>query len=83
MKYELKDTVEWMESDNFAIRLKAEYWQLVIRIDKLKKYIESFNGNAPKLLVVQYNIMNAYRAILKARAESCCIVLDDEEIDFK
>lgn len=83
MKYELEDTVEWMKSDNFAIRLKAEYWQVVIRINKLKKYTENFNRNASRLLVAQYNIMNAYRAILKERAESYCIDLDDEEVDFK
>lgn len=42
---ELKDTIALMTSDDYKDRMKAEYYQLVIRIDKLKKYIDSCCGD--------------------------------------
>ncbi len=36
---ELKETVEWMNSDDFKDRMKAEYAQLCIRIVKLQRAI--------------------------------------------
>ena len=42
---ELKDTVSFMISDDYRDRIKAEYYQLVMRIDKLKKYVDSCTGD--------------------------------------
>lgn len=37
LKYTLSDTTELMQSDDYKERLKAEYWQLVIRLEKLRR----------------------------------------------
>ena len=36
VKFTLEDTIEWMKSDDYKVRLKAEYWQLVIRMEKAR-----------------------------------------------
>ena len=40
---ELKDTVEMMLSADYKERFKAEYWQLKIRHDKLKKMVDNWD----------------------------------------
>lgn len=37
----LKDTVELMNSNNYKERFKAEYWQLKLRYEKLRKFIQT------------------------------------------
>ena len=39
---ELKDTIAMMNSESYEERFKAEYWQLKIRIDKLKKMLDDW-----------------------------------------
>ena len=40
---ELKDTINLMLSDNYIDRFKAEYYQLLIRYDKLKYMVAHWN----------------------------------------
>ena len=41
---ELKDTIEMMVSDDYKERFRAEYYQLVIRYNKLKAMIEKWDN---------------------------------------
>lgn len=78
---ELKDTVEDMNSADYKKRFIAEYVQLCIRINKLKKFIgkikyakyadvEEPKHDCPvELLEKQIMFMQLYRATLEARAE--------------
>ncbi len=71
----LKDTVELMLSDDFRDRLKAEYEQLNIRIQKLEAAIEHWTKDKNKLsrpvylplLRRQIHHMKAYRKALSER----------------
>lgn len=36
---ELKDTIDLMNSSDYKDRFKAEYWQVKIRLEKLRKMI--------------------------------------------
>jgi hypothetical protein len=92
MKYELKDTIEWMLSDDFRLRMKAEYWQLIIRMDMLKKlvkkarYQENKNIVDEKLigsLAYQYGAMNIYRLLLEDRNSLLGIDLENDGIVFE
>lgn len=73
---ELKDTVDLMLSEDYKDRVKAEYYQLKIRCEKLeamlKKYNEDtleFTLNCPvELLRQQLDYMMNYKAILEQRA---------------
>lgn len=96
MKYELKDTAEWMLSDDYKLRLKAEYWQLVIRMYQLKKYLvqnyllsirqdqfESFNNKElAKLFAEQFGAMNVYRIFLEEGAALYDVDLDNDGVQF-
>lgn len=42
---ELLDTVEFMVSDDYKNRMKAEYFQTKIRYDKLHKMIVKYESN--------------------------------------
>lgn len=69
---ELKDTIEDMISDDYIRRYKAEYRQLVIRIDKLTEYLKHYN-NSDSLIektfkAQQLEAMLHYRNILELRA---------------
>lgn len=73
---ELKDTVCMMESDDYKERFKAEYWQLKIRLDKLKAMLAKwddctlpFNPACPRsTYTLQVRAMEDYLAVLHARA---------------
>lgn len=54
---ELKDTVEMMLSDDWKERFKAEYWQLCIRIRKLKETLEKFRRDEIELTDNEYHDM--------------------------
>lgn len=64
---ELEDTVDLMLSGDYKDRLKAEYLQLSIRIEKLKLRLEENNN---ELLQAQLALMNAYKNILKERLDT-------------
>lgn len=74
---ELKDTVNAMLSDDYILRMSAEYWQLKIRRDKLSIMINAYeNGKlsfVPKcsvnILKAQCAAMDAYLSILNERTE--------------
>ena len=73
---ELKTTIEMMNSADFKERFKAEYFQLVIRKEKLEAMLEkykagtlSFTPNCSyELLYEQVVYMKQYQRILEVRA---------------
>ncbi len=74
---ELKDTIALMNSPDFKDRVKAEYWQLKIRHQKLQEMCEKYeNGTLPfkpncslELLKEQEGYMENYLRCLEVRAE--------------
>jgi len=72
----LSDTVEWMLSDSYKDRLKAEYHQAIIRHSKLKDMLRRYDeGTLPftpdcpiELLRTQKGILAAYVHLLRERA---------------
>ena len=75
-KIELKDTVEMMNSADYKERFKAEYYQNVIRYQKLKNMLDkwdkgelNFNPTCPRSTYnMQIKAMTDYIAVLEARA---------------
>lgn len=73
---ELRDTIEMMTSDDYKERFKAEYYQNVIRYQKLKAMLEkwdkgelNFNPTCPRSTYnIQIKAMTDYIAILEERA---------------
>lgn len=73
---ELKDTVKMMESSDYKERFKAEYYQNVIRLQKLKTMIDKWDKEEldfkPACTRGTYNLqiraMADYIAVLEARA---------------
>lgn len=74
---ELKDTIEGMTSDDYKERFKAEYYQTLIRLDKLNNIIAKAKRNlldfeisdaSLDLLEVQAIYMQAYVNVLRDRA---------------
>ena len=73
---ELKDTIEMMNSTDYKERFKAEYYQVVIRYQKLKAMIEkwdsrelNFTPTCPRSTYnIQLTAMTDYIAVLEARA---------------
>ncbi len=77
---ELKDTVGGMLSDDWKERLKAEYYQLAIRYEKLKDAITRLceSKGDPELLHAlscQFAYMTGYVEVLKERASAAGIQL--------
>ena len=72
---ELKDTVEMMLSSDYKERFKAEYWQLKIRYDKLRRMVDNWQNLdftptcTYSTYINQLLDMEDYMAILKDRAE--------------
>lgn len=73
---ELRDTVVMMENSDYKERFKAEYYQNVIRYEKLKAMLDnwdrgvlSFNPTCPRSTYnMQIKAMTDYIAVLEARA---------------
>ena len=80
---QLKDTVEMMESTDYKERFKAEFYQLLIRLDSLTIMLIKWENNTldfdPKCsketLENQVIFMQGYIGILRLRAQI-------EEIDL-
>lgn len=74
-KIELKDTAEFMCSDDYKYRFKAEYLQTQIRYDKLKRMFDNwdnleFKPTCPKEIYdIQLKAMRDYLNILEVRAK--------------
>ena len=83
-KIELKDTVEMMNSADYKERFKAEYYQNVIRYQKLKNMLDkwdkgelNFEPTCPRSTYnMQIKAMTDYIAVLEARAVMEGIDLD-------
>lgn len=82
IKYTLSDTIEWMQSDDYQRRLKAEYWQLVIRMERLRRAIVEryFMDDYIQELKPQFDIMRKYKHILEQRAIAESIDLDNDDV---
>lgn len=74
---ELSDTVDMMISEDYKDRFKAEYYQLNIRADALRKILRDWEMGRLKfkptcdygLLLKQFQLMDEYRMILRVRAQ--------------
>lgn len=81
---ELKETVKMMSSSDYKERFKAEYYQVVIRYQKLKTMLQkldngelNFNPTCPRSTYnMQIKAMTDYIAVLEARA-----VMEGVELD--
>ena len=73
---ELKDTIQMMQSADYKERFKAEYYQTVIRYEKLDAMLQkwdngelNFEPNCPRSTYnIQIKAMTDYIAILESRA---------------
>ena len=73
---ELRDTVEMMNSADYKERFKAEYYQVVVRYQKLKAMLLkwdngelNFHPTCPRRTYnMQIKAMTDYIAVLEARA---------------
>lgn len=73
---EFKDTVNGMLSEDYKERFQAEYQQLKIRTEKLKRMLSDwckqsidFEPDAPaEILFDQLTVMEQYLTLLQARA---------------
>lgn len=76
MPNELKDTIEMMSSEDYKERFKAEYYQVVIRYQKLKSMLDKWDGDQLEFIPtcprstynMQITAMTNYIAVLEARA---------------
>ena len=74
---QLKDTVELMISRDYKERFKAEFYQLLIRLDSLTSMIIKWENNkldfepkcSKETLENQVIFMQGYMGILRLRAE--------------
>ena len=81
---ELRETVKMMDSADYKERFKAEYWQVVIRYQKLKAMLQkwdngelNFRPTCPRSTYnMQIKAMTDYIAVLEARA-----VMEGVELD--
>ena len=73
----LSETIELMTSENYDDRLKAEYYQLKLRMNGLSKMLVDYSLGelkfTPKcsydLLYGQFKVMDLYASYLEDRAE--------------
>lgn len=76
MPNELRDTIEMMNSEDYKERFKAEYYQVVIRYQKLKSMLDKWDNDqlefTPTCPRSTYNMqitaMTDYITVLEARA---------------
>ena len=74
---QLKDTVEMMNSEDFKERFKAEYYQLLFRLDSLTSMLIKWKNNmldfepkcSKETLENQVIFMKGYMDILRLRAK--------------
>ena len=71
---ELKETIDLMLSEDRKERLKAEYWQTKIRLEKLNAYISKLNAgeeaevdDSVDVLQAQSSAMQEYLYFLEIR----------------
>lgn len=74
---ELKETIEMMNSEDYKQRFKAEYFQVTIRLRKLKEMLSDWDKGELKFVPtcprstyeLQARAMEDYKAVLQARAK--------------
>ncbi len=84
---ELKDTIELMQSSDYKDRFRAEYFQLVIRAQKLQAMLDKWGDGSlgfkptcsKAVLYSQYAYMQAYICMLAKRAELEGIELSEDK----
>ena len=70
----LKDTVSWMLSSDWKDQLKAEYWQLRIRISNLVPKMDTDDPEERSEILWRNSTMVEYLRALEEEVESCGIV---------
>ena len=76
MPNELRDTIKMMNSEDYKERFKAEYYQVVIRYQKLKSMLNKWDNDQLEFALtcprstynMQITAMTDYIAVLEARA---------------
>ena len=74
---QLKDTIEMMNSEDYKERFKAEYYQLIFRLNALTSMLYKWKNNmldfepkcSKETLENQVIFMQGYAGILRLRAE--------------
>ena len=77
MRNDLDFTIAWMQSDDYKLRFKAEYWQTKIRYDKLHRMTVKYEADTLDftptcplpILKAQKSAMGQYLNMLEIRAE--------------
>jgi hypothetical protein len=92
IKMELKDTAELMGSIDYRDRLRAEYWQLRIRLEKLDRMLKMWDEGklveeptcSKEVYQTQKNAMGTYLETLETRAavENVDLKMRQTEDDF-
>ena len=80
----LEETIPLMTSNDYKERLKAEYFQLRIRLVEVKHCLDRYPPPLIRLdlMAAQYKAMKLYKKILEARVVENEIYFEDEEFDF-
>lgn len=73
---QLNETINWMKSDDYKKRFKAEYYQTKIRYEKLHWLINKYDANkldfqlstGIEMLRMQQRCMGEYLHILEVRS---------------
>ena len=80
----LEETIPLMTSNDYKERLKAEYFQLRIRLVEVKHCLDRYPPPLIRLdlMAAQYKAMKLYKKILEARLVENEIYFEDEEFDF-
>lgn len=80
----IEDTVPYMASTDYTVRMAAEYWQTKIRYEKLHRMLVSYDAGTlsfeltnVELLRDQAAAMGKYLYILEVRAEQEGINLEE------
>ena len=76
MDEKLKATIPLMESEDWKERIKAEYMQLCVRLEKLESLLKKYDDgelewefkSPVELLRMQADYMHNYKGILEQRA---------------
>ena len=62
---ELKETIDLMLSENRKERLKAEYWQTKVRLEKLNTYIAKLEAGGEPDVDDSIDVLQAQSAAMK------------------
>lgn len=86
----LKNTIGWMLSDDWKIRLRAEYWQAAIRLEEVSIRLNkclvgqlSVPTDEFKLLNEQIKILMDYMLTISKRAEIAGVSILGYRKDFE